>query len=354
VFSGYFQKHFPYIPPVRPEDPDSRPYKGRDHLSGRPPTFQETLRRIQEDFNQALWNGKRTVPEHVDDQPFHFDYVDSALRTPSLSVTGDSFIGITAPLVNEMEATSKKLCGSEAILSILCPQCTSGHYDSKALFATLVRIQLQFAVSHEYAHHFNGDILPEGSESVFSNEIVDTGETGSLDQQVCEIDADGVATYLVLSDLIKGGSRPLVVRALNLGMEPASVQDEVLFLCFVVAAASFFFVRKLNNNTDFFRLTHPPQSVRMMYLMHSAVTWCIQFRPGLEAAVAENRFRALMDSVATATSGINSLSGWGAQVAHLSSESGIAYLKEIRGRFYRAAACRNAECRHPMGPYGRS
>jgi hypothetical protein len=87
---------------------------------------------------------------------------------------------------------------------------------------------------------------------------VDTGETGSLDQQVCEIDAGGVATYLVLSDLIKGGSRPLVVRALNLGMEPASVQDEVLFLCFVVAAASFFFVRKLNNNTDFFRLTHPP------------------------------------------------------------------------------------------------
>jgi hypothetical protein len=104
---------------------------------------------------------------------------------------------------------------------------------------------------------------------------VDTGETGSLDQQVCEIDADGVATYLVLSDLINWGSRPLVVRALNLGMEPASVQDEVLFLCFVVAAASFFFVRKLNNNTDFFRLTHPPQSVRMMlphalrrYLVH--------------------------------------------------------------------------------------
>jgi hypothetical protein len=58
-----------------------------------------------------------------------------------------------------------------------------------------------------------------------------------------------------------------------------------------------------------------------------------------------------MDSVATATtSGINSLSGWGAQVAHLSSESGIAYLKEIRGRFYRAAACRKGECRHPMGP----
>jgi hypothetical protein len=80
VFSRYFQKHFPYIPPVRAEDPDLRLYKGRDDLSGRPPSFQETLRRIQEDFNQALRNGKRTVPEHVDDQPFQFDYVDSGVK----------------------------------------------------------------------------------------------------------------------------------------------------------------------------------------------------------------------------------------------------------------------------------
>lgn len=132
-----------------------------------------------------------------------------------------------------------------------------------------------------------------------------------------------------------GGSRLLVVRALKLDTEPVSVQDEALFLCFVVAAGSFFFVRKLNDTTSFYQLTHPPQPVRMMYLMLSAVTWCIQFRPGLEAAVAENRFRALMDSVAAATWGINNLSGWGAQVALLSSESGAAYLNELRGRFDR-------------------
>lgn len=293
--------------------------------------LQETLRRIQQDFNKALRSDKRGAPEQ-----FHFDYVDSSVQNAfAFRYENYSFIGITIPLLNEMEATSKKLCGSEAVLSILSPHGLSGHYDAKALFATLVRIQLQFAISHEYAHHVNGHILPQGSGSVFANEIVDTGETGSLDQQVCEIDADGVATYRVLSGLIDGGSRLPVVRALKLDTEPVSVQDEVLFLCFVVAAGSFFFVRKLNDITNFYQLTHPPQSVRMMYLMHSAVTWCIQFRPGLEAAVAENRFRALMDSVASATWGINNLSGWGAQVALLSSDSGTAYLDELRGSFDR-------------------
>jgi hypothetical protein len=152
---------------------------------------------------------------------------------------------------------------------------------------------------------------------------------------VCEIDADGYAAFLVLADMINGGSRLLVVDALKLDAEPANVQDELLFLCFVVAAASFFFVRGpvvLDGAPAVYRLTHPPQAVRMAFLISFAVLWCTQFRPGLEAAVAESRFQAIMDSVAAATWGIEDLADWGAQVKLLSSECGTEYRDEIGRR----------------------
>jgi hypothetical protein len=335
VFDRFFQERCPYKPPVRPEDPDLRLYRGRDDLSRHPPMLQEALRRIQEDFNKVL-NDERGAPNRLERPSFHFDYVDSSVQNAiAFGYENYLFIGITIPLLNEMEATSKRLCGPEGVLGILSPNGLLRHYEVKALFATFVRIQLQFAISHEYTHHVNGHVPLQGSGSVFANEIVDTGEAGSLDQQVLELDADGVATYLVLSDLINGSSRPLVVQALKLDTEPTIVQDEVLLLCFVVAAGSFFLVRKLNDTNSFYQLTHPPQSVRMMYLMHSAVRWCIRFRPGLEAAVEESRFRTLMDSVATATFGINNPSAWETQVALLSSESGAAYLNELLCRFDR-------------------
>src|SRR5580692_7063684 len=66
AFSRYFQTRFPYVPPVRPEDPDPRPYRGRHDLSSLPPALREQLRGIQATFNDALLNEKRDVPEHVD------------------------------------------------------------------------------------------------------------------------------------------------------------------------------------------------------------------------------------------------------------------------------------------------
>ena len=56
AFNRYFQERFPYSPPIRPEDPDQRLFRGRHDLSELPPTLQDQLRNIQDDFNRALLN----------------------------------------------------------------------------------------------------------------------------------------------------------------------------------------------------------------------------------------------------------------------------------------------------------
>jgi hypothetical protein len=156
VFSRFFQEHFPYNPPVRPEDPDSRLYRGRDDLSGLPPVLQETLRGIQEDFNKVLRSEKRGVPEHVDPPPFHFDYVDSSVQNAiAFRYGGYSFIGITIPLLNEMEATSKKLCGSEAVLSILSPHCISVYTD----LATITTERGSLLETYVYYRKLDGSMM---------------------------------------------------------------------------------------------------------------------------------------------------------------------------------------------------
>ena len=264
LFNRYFQERYPFVPPVRPEDPDPRTFRGIDDLSNLPPEFVETLRDLQGDFIRALQNAQQDVPKR-EDSPIHFDYIDSTTRNAlAFSYEHYSFIGVTIPLLREIEDTSKRLCRDEGILNILSLDDTLLRYEAKALWATLVRIQILFAVSHEYGHHVNGDApgLRSEATSVFFSEIEDAGEIGNLDQQVSEINADGIATYLLLSDLMDGGGRRQVIRALKLGDTEATVQDEALLVLFVVAVVSFFVLRKVGSGLNLHAYTHPPQPAR--------------------------------------------------------------------------------------------
>jgi hypothetical protein len=331
---------------------DRETYKGRKDLSTLSDQMRSFLVTMREQIMTALVSEGKTISEHVDHPPFYFDYVES--RVPNALAFRDrdesySFVGITMPLFEDLASTSKKLCASDVVLNILS-RGSPGCYDTKALFATLVRTQLLFILSHEYAHHVHGHLIPGGSGSAFSNEIVNHGEHGTLDQQVCELDADGYATFLVLADLIDGASRSLVAGALKLDVEMAEVQDEALLLCFVFAAVSFFCVREpaaVESAQSVYQLTHPPQSVRIDFLMHFAVSWCTQFRPGLESTMTGMRFQEVMSSIVTATWGIEHPIKWGAQMAFLNSEDGTAYRGEL-GRRLNLLASRRKDIPPPQ------
>jgi hypothetical protein len=306
-------------------------YKGKADLDRlQRPLVQSLLAAIQKGFNDALRDEKRNVPEHVDHPPFHFDYIDSS--TPNalaFRYEGYSFVGITIALINTLWDVCFRLSRSAVVATVLCVRLRADEYDK--LHIVLFRTLLNFVVSHEYTHHVHGHVTLRGSDSMFSNEILDDGETGNLEQQTLEADADGYAVYHVLANLIDGGGRAQEVSLLKLEAEPSEVQDEVLFSCFVVAVGAYMFVRppQALDSANIYNLTHPPQAARMNCLMQQAISWCKQKRPGLQAWMTLDRFRRLMRAVAEATWGMNGGRDWAAQIAFLQSEDGAEYFRKL-------------------------
>jgi len=316
-----FHRYFQTLSPV-----DRKKYRGKKDLDRlQQPTVQSLLVRIQEEFNEALRNEKKNVPEHVEHPPFHFDYIDSS--TPNalaFRYEGYSFIGITIALIETLWDVCFQLSRSQAVATRLAVSLSPGEYDK--LHVVLFRTQLNFVVSHEYTHHVHGHVA-RGSASVATNEILDEGETGNLERQILEADADGYAAYHVLANLIDGEYRTQAITLLNLEAEQPTVQDEALFGCFVVAIGGYLFVRPPHDldSTIVYGFTHPPQAVRMACLMDQAIRWCGQKRPALAGWMTIDRFQTLMRSAAEATWGMNGGRDWAAQAAFLLSEEGTKY-----------------------------
>lgn len=305
-------------------------YKGKKDLDVLQPAVRSLLASIQEVLNEALRNEKTNIPEHVNHPPFHFDFVDSTIPNALAFRFEDfSFIGITMPLVNMLLDACVRLSRSEAVAAALGIPLTREAYDP--IHALLLGSQLGFVVVHEYTHHVHGHLLRRGSDPVFVSEILDSRDSGNLEGQAREVDADGYAVYHVLADLIDGNRRKQALGLLRLEEQKDSVQDEALFSSFVVAVGAFLFARAPStvDNAKIYQLTHPPQAARMNFILHFAINWCGQNRLGLEAYMTKDRFQILMRAVATATWGLNGGADWSAQTAFLQSDAGSRYISKL-------------------------
>lgn len=328
LFSRYFQKKYPYIPPARPEDPDARLYRGRHDLSGLPPMLQEQLHGIQETFNAALRNEKQGVPEHVDHPPFHLDYVDSSIKNAlAFQYEGYSFIAITIPLIYHISDVCLRLSKSATLATLLGVRSSNEKFHE--LHDVLFYILTAFIVMHEWTHHVHGHVCPEGVETIFPNEIMDSGCNGNMKIQIEEIAADGYSVYYMLTFLINGGGRSWLT-LLKLDAEQASVQDEVLFALIVVAVGAYLFVRPAPdlNRIDIYKETHPPQVARMSFIIEEAFRWCRKNRPALEAWM-KGRFLNYINAVVEVTLDKNGAQVWGDQMAFLESEEGAKYVSAL-------------------------
>jgi hypothetical protein len=334
LFNRYFQERF--RPPVRPEDPDPRIYRGKQDLDKvADPVLRSLLLRIQQSFNAALANEKQNVAGHVNHPPFYLDYIDSsvpnALAFRYEAQDHYSFIGITIPLINLLWDLCVRLSRSEAIQILIRLSLKIDEYD--ALQIVLFLAMSSFIVSHEYTHHVHGHLSGGGADAALFNEILDDGDPGSLEDQAVEVDADGYAAYHVLANIIDGTARS-AVELLKIGAEPANAQDEVLLSCFVIAVGGYLFTRPARalDSVNVYRFSHPPQAARMNCLMQEAMAWCRQNRPGLETWMTLNRFQTLMNASAAAVLGADGSAIWDAQSAFLVSEHGVEYFRQLDKR----------------------
>ena len=324
LFHRYFQELGPF---------DRKKYRGKHDLERlEPPELRPLLVAIQGALNEGL-NEEDAVRVPVDCGPFHFDYIDSTVPN-ALAFRHDdySFIGITITLVYELWDASDLLGKSEEIASLIGVRLVGEQRE--ALRVVFFRTMLSFVVLHEWTHHIHGHVSPLGLGSVHFDEILDGGQGGDLGSQAFEVDADGYAVHLLLNNLIAGNARASAVAIfLKLDEEPVSVQDEVLFACFVVAVGAFLYIRPplTVNSTNVYTLSHPPQAERMNFIINQAMRWCQPSRVGLAAWMTLDRFQKLMRGAAEATLGDSGGINWAAQTAFLTSPGGREYNRKLNG-----------------------
>ena len=286
--------------------------------------------------------------------PFHFDYIDSTVPNAiAFDYEGYSFIGVTMALICAMVEVCHRISRSASIVGLLGVSAEADDWH-KGLFFVLFQAQLHLVVSHEYTHHLLGHVLPVRDDSRFPNEVLQEAGIGSIEQQVSEIDADINATAIGLHNLICGRQRSSAILRLQIEAEPDSVQDEVLIYCFIVAAISSFYIRPpiQLDNTSAYRLTHPPQALRINYVISAARTWCERERTALVPRLTLERFHGLWLAIDEAMREMKYREGdspevyrfshiegasweitigdWIAQDKFLRSSEGLSYIARVR------------------------
>jgi len=328
LFDRFFRQN--HAKPLRPEDPDPRLYRGKKDLSLLPPLTESLLKSIQESYNDALLNEKKDVPEHVAHPPFHFDYIDSTVPNAiAFCYESHSFIGVTMELVNLLWDICVRLSRSKAVTAILGIQASPEQQEPTHV--VLFRIQLSFVISHEYTHHVHGHL----SKYVFSDEILNRGNSGNLEQQAIEVDADGYAAYHVLAHLMESEGRLHALRPVETGYRSNRHPRPSTVFLFCHGHRSFLFALPpvTVSNPKVYRLSHPPQAARMNSLMQQAINWCKQNRSALAAWMTLSRFQKLLRIVEETTWGMNGGCDWAEQTAFLQSAEGIEYTKELDKSF---------------------
>jgi hypothetical protein len=306
-----------------------------DHL--RPQTLPVSLlESLQEMLNEALRQENTAIAEHVDHDPFHFDYVESA-EPNALAFCSDgySFIGVTIPLLEQLWRACVRLSESADVVSALAVPAKTEQGDlataAQRIQVALFRLQLFFVVLHEYTHVVHGHVTRQTLEEGFPREVL-IDERGSLERQAREADADCYAVYYVLASVIGGAEeRAHLLDMLGLSENPPDEQDQLLLRAFILAVGAFLFIRPPQALTvaGAYQLTHPPQAARMNLVMKAVTSWCAQNRIALVAWITLERFQASMRAIAAATWGMNGGQDWSEQTRFLQSEPGRVYFRKL-------------------------
>lgn len=200
----------------RPQDREL--YRGKadlDRLPGEPLPVK-LLEDVQVMLNTAL-AAEKQIPEHVDHDPFHFDYIDSVdPNALAFCCDGYSFIGVTIPLLNQLWASASLVAESAEPAALLDMRLSDDQRVSTSveqrIAVAVFRLELLFIVLHEWTHVVHGHVR-NADDAGFANEVL--GRTdGNIATQARESDADGYAAYYMLENVINGQERAHVVSVL--------------------------------------------------------------------------------------------------------------------------------------------
>jgi hypothetical protein len=280
---------------------------------------------VQVSLNDALKN-RGNVFERGRADNFHFDYVDgTVIGALSFEFEGFAFVGITMPLIFELWNLSDTLSRSAGMVRLL--KIARKESEENEAVAILFITQLSFLVAHEFAHHDRGHHATRAQANGLRNDMEPGDQSGSLQDQAQEQDADGWAVFLQLTHLILRGGRVVAVQALQLESEPEDNVEKLLLSLFVISVCALLLLWPPSrfNEITIYKLSHPPQAARMNAIMRDVVTWCENNRPALVPWMTVQRFQTMIHAVEVAMSQ-NGVINWAEQTNFLHSPAGARYI----------------------------
>jgi hypothetical protein len=258
------------------------------------PSFHSFLLLLRTSLSEALNHANSNVTDGVLCGTFHLDFVDSPVENAfAFQHQGYAFIIITIRMAQLLLQLADELSRAQPVGQLLPIDRTRQDVDD-ALRSALFFVEFSFLVSHEFTHHVHEHLpAPFSTGLTMWKEFGNVGSGGTrLEEQAQEADADAYAVSIVLNHLIAEGGRAVVG---NLFTENAKsdCNAEGLFTLLMVAVGAVLYALDANvfDVSRVYALQHPPEALRMNYVMHSDKSWCNQNRPLLEGWISLKSFK---------------------------------------------------------------
>ena len=300
-----------------------------------PESLRNLLKFLQQNANEALRLEGINASGGTEHPPYHFDFLEvsgSIANAHAFQHDSFAFIVMTLPLVELLLNLSFALSQSPLVRQLL--GIGSSPLNQDPFRFTLFQLQFGFLLGHEYTHHVHRhcEPRPTGSLSVWTEFLKDE-DSGSLEQQAQELDADGYSSYLLLANLLQDENRyASVLEAMGHAAHRTAASDELLFTMFFVVVLNVFcaFWRKRTEVAGLYQLVHPPPPVRINNIIQVAQMYAGQNGPVASTWFRSSRFTELFRIAAAAIPGSGSdRQTWDSQMALLRSPEGEGMLRRF-------------------------
>ncbi len=304
-----------------------------------PESLRNLWKFLQQNANEALRLEGINASGGTEHPPYHFDFLEvsgSIANAHAFQQDSFAFIVMTIPLVELLLNLSLALSQSPLVRQLL--GIGSAPLNQDPFRFTLFQLQFNFLLGHEYTHHVHRhcEPRPTGSLSVWTEFLKDE-DSGSLEQQAQELDADGYSSYLLLANLLQDENcYASVLEAMGHAAHRTAASDELLFTMFFVFVLNVFcaFWRKRTEVAGLYQLVHPPPPVRINNIIQVAQMYAGQDDPVASTWFRSSRFTELFRIAAAAIPGSGSdRQTWDGQMALLRSPEGERYAQALFDKF---------------------
>lgn len=312
-------------------EPDKNRYKGRLDLDAfEPNELRTAFEQIRAEINSRFVENSQRIMGPSGAVSVYMDYIDSdVINALAFHFQGVYFVGITRRMLRQFVEICSALWRLEPLADLLGIELNQGQRDF--LFQTLLLLQIQFIADHELGHMFHGhcETLAIGNfyEEFGAELSTISSNSESLRDQAYEVEADGYAVEMMLTNLMNGTSGEFIFQRLK----PSLPKGEFLLLLYVLAVGALLYWMPASDFEPGKVRTykHPRGIIRMNVVMRDILRWCSEHRADLLQVISLKSFQWVLACVQVAANNAQQQSAWLAQGAFLRTAEGEAYMNDL-------------------------